>query len=383
MYPVSDAFHNAVRNGNKQKAMLIFDDAVFTDSDINIDRGITFNDRFNMKDSLSIGQTPSNEISFSLFNDRRYLNSYGFGDFLATIGVKIGESEFYTQGNVFLRTLHDYAGYSTYPYLTRDGAGLNVAPGFPVSALLGYNGLVWAFSALGDYAVYQDWDGTNVTGMYPMNTFMRDKVKGWGGKGYYYNRDSRVLFIYDTERKMREYYEFCPLGKFIAERPNAPDRIAIDMVCYDLMQRFDIDMPTPEEMQIVYPTSVGWLFTRMCNYVNLPFRANWFYNSEIILESEPEDFRNSTMRTVLGWIAEAAGSNARIDRDGYVVLDWVRNTNQRYSEGDYTSYEPYWYAAKPVDKLYVRDTTDYGEQIVGNGSEGYLIQDNPLLSGAG
>lgn len=381
MYPVSSAFHTAVRNGAKQKALLIFDDAVFTSEDINVDRGITFYDRFNMKDSLSIGQTPSNEISFSLFNDYRYLNNYGFGDFLATIGVKVGESEYKAVGNVFLRTLHDYIGNSTYPYLTRDGASMSAA--LPVTALLGYNGLVWAFSENGNYAVYRDGDGADVTASYPVNMFMRAKAKGWTGKGYYYN--NRNLFVYDNAEKIREQYEFCPLGKFIAERPNAPDQIVINMVCYDLMQRFDKDMPSAEELGISYPTTIGNLFVRLCNYVGLPYRTASFINSEATIDAEPDDFGNSTMRTVLGWIAEAAASNARIDRDGYVVLDWVRpqNSTQMYAEGNYSEYEPYWYEAKPVSKLYVRDTTEYGEQIIGNGADGYLIQDNPLLSGAG
>ena len=378
MYPVSDKFHAAVQDGAKQKALLIFDDAVFSDVDINVDRGITFQDRFNMKDSLSIGQTPSNEISFSLFNDYRYLNDYGFGDFLATIGVKIGERNYQTVGNVFLRTLHDSIGNSS---LTRDRVALNTT--FPVSALLGYNGLVWAFSENGDYAVYRDGDGADVTASNPVNTFMRAKAKGWTGKGIYYNK--RNLFIYDNADKVREQYEFCPLGYFIAERPNAPDKIVINMVCYDLMQRFDDDMPSAEALGISYPTTIGTLFKKLCQYVGLPYRTAQFINSDATINSEPESFKNATMRTVLGWIAEAAARNARIDRDGYVVLDWIRpqNSVQRYAEGNYSDYEPYWYKADPVNKIYVRSTTNYGEQTFGAGTNGYLIQDNPLLTVVG
>lgn len=381
MYAVSSKFHEAVAEGNDQKALLIFKDTVFTGEDINIDRGITFHDRFSLKDSLCFGQTLSNEISFSLFNDNRYLNNYEFGDFLATIGVKLGETEFTVSGNVFLRTFHDYVGNSVSPYLTRGGSPVAAQPSFAVTSLLGYDGLIYAFSEYGDYAVYEDSTGANVTSLHPVNTFMRGKVKGWVGKGYYYY--NRNLFIYDTETGKREQFEFCPLGHFTAERPNASDKIVIDMSCFDLMQRFDDDMPSASKLGISYPTTIGTLFVKLCDYVELPYRTRTFINSGATISEEPEDFARSTMRTVLGWIAEAAGSNARIDRDGYVVLDWVRaqNSVQTYNEGQYVDYEPYWYETKTVGRLYVRDTTDYGQQTVGSGKEGYLIQDNPLLNG--
>lgn len=378
MYPVSNAFHTAIRNGAKQKALLIFDNAVFSDVDINIDRGITFHDRFNMKDSLCIGQTPSNEISFSLFNDYRYLNSYEFGDFLATIGVKIGESNYWASGNVFMRTLNDYIGYSSIPYLTRNGTTLNT--GFRVNALLGYNGLVWAFSENGGYAVYRDMDGADVTASNPVNMFMRTKAKGWSGKGIYYN--NRNLFIYDNAEKIREQYEFCPLGHFIAERPNAPDQILINMVCYDLMQRFESDMPSASELGITYPISLKNLLTKLCNYVSIPLKTTNFINDSLTVASEPQAFENATMRNVIGWIAEAAASNARIDRDGYLILDWVRATTQSINENNYSVFEPFWYTTKKVTKLYNRDTSESEETTVGSGNEYYLIQDNPFLAGA-
>ena len=104
MYPASDAFHQAVANGNEQKALLIFSDCVFTDEDISIDNGIEFHEYFNTEEDLSIGQATSNEISFSLFNDARLLNNYAFGDFLATLGVYIQSGTYsYFAGNVTTR----------------------------------------------------------------------------------------------------------------------------------------------------------------------------------------------------------------------------------------------------------------------------------------
>ena len=69
MYSASNDFHTAVANGAHQIALLIFDDAVFTNDDINVSSGIEFHDYFNTETDLSIGQALSNEINFSIFND--------------------------------------------------------------------------------------------------------------------------------------------------------------------------------------------------------------------------------------------------------------------------------------------------------------------------
>lgn len=385
MYPVSDAFHQAVRNGNPQMAMMIFKDAVFTNSDIDVDTGITFNDYFNLDRSLKIGQTPSNEISFTLFNDDRLLNGYKFGDFLATLGVKIGTENYSATGNAYVITRYStYIGYSTRPYLTRGGVAVSPQPGWPVVSIMAYNDKVYVFGKMkGQYAVYNDTNGAVITSANPVNAFMLDKAaRYWEGLGIYYNKDSRILFLYDNVRSERDRYEFCPLGHFTAERPDSPNKISIDLTCYDYMQKFDIDMPTATKLGISYPTTIGNLFVKMCQYVGVPYKTKTFINSAATIAAEPEEFENSTMRTVLGWIAEAAASNARIDRDGKVTLDWVRNTSQSYAEGDYVSAEPCWYETKKVTKLYNRNTADVIENTYGRGNEPYLIQDNPLMKDA-
>lgn len=383
MYAVSDAFHEAVRNSEKQIPLMIFSDAVFSSSDINLSRGINFNDRFNLDESIKIGQSPSNTISFSLFNDAQLLNDYGFGDFLATIGVRIGADEFKVTGSCYLRTGYaTYAGYVEAPFLTRNGKELDDPPAFPVSCMMAYNGRLWVFSNDGQYMVYDDSTGNDVTATNPVNTFMRWKMSQYEGMGYYYNGNSRIMFVYDDLNGIRERYEFCPLGRFVAERPNASGEKEISLTCYDLMQRFDQDMPSGTALGITYPVTIGNLFKKMCDYVQLPYRTVTFINSTATVDAEPEDFSQSTMRTVLEWIAEAASSNVRIDRDGYVILDWIRTTGKILDEGDYSDFQAYWYQTKKVTKLYNRNTVDTTENTVGTGSEAYLIQDNPLLANA-
>lgn len=380
MYPASSAFHEAVANGNDQKALLIFPDCVFTDDDISVENGIEFHDYFNTEEDLSIGQANSNEISFSLFNDERLLNNYEFGDFLATLGVLVGSETYEPYGSVMVTTVYaTYIGNATYPFLLRNGTVLPSQPSFPVASFLAYDGKVWCFAEDGRFAVYEDATGVNVTSSHSLNSFMRNKVKGWKGKGIFYNKSSRILFIYQGGKRRR--YEFVPLGHFTAERPKAPDVIQIDLNCYDYMQKFDVDMPSAAALGISYPTTVGHLFERMCAYVGVEYKSSTFINSDAVIPAEPVDFENAAMREVIKWIAEAAGSNARFDRDGKLVMDWLRQTEQRYEANGYREFNPCWYETKKVTKLYNRDTQEGTENVLGSGSEGYLIQDNPFLRG--
>lgn len=380
MYPVSQAFHDAVANGNEQKALLIFNDCVFTDVDISVDRGIEFHDYFNTEEDISIGQTPSNEISFALFNDARLLNNYGFGDFLATLGVQVGTDVYQPQGTVMVNTnLATYVGKAEYPFVLRNGAALASQPSFAISSIMAYDGKVWCFSNDGRHAVYDDATGANITGQNPLNDFMKQKSITWDGHGYFYNKASRILFMYEGGTRRR--FEFCPLGWFTAERPKAPDVIMIDLTCYDWMQKFEKDMPADAEMGLTWPSTIGNLFVKMCDYVGVTYKTDVFINSTAVISKRPEDFDTATMRDVMKWIAEAAGSNARFDRDGKLCMDWLRQTNQVYAANGYSEFNPYWYETKKVTKLYNRDTAEGRDLTWGTGDECYLIQDNPLLKG--
>lgn len=384
MYSCSNAFHEAVKNGNEQKALLIFSDAVFTDEDISVERGIEFHDYFNTEEDLSVGQAISNEISFTLFNDDRLLNDYEFGEFLATIGVYIETTVYQQSFPVMVVTVignqkNTWTGADVYPYIRKNGNVVPAQPSFAVKSMLGYDGKVWAFSNDGRYAVYDDATGSNITNRYSLNNFMRNKTLRWEGKGIFYNKNNRMLYIYQAGYCKR--YEFVPLGWFIAKRPKAPDQIQIDMTCYDPMERFEKDMPSASEMGISYPITIGELYVRLCNYANITYASSSFINSGAVIPEEPQDFERVTMREVLRWIAEAAGSNARFNRDGVLEMAWLKNTSQKYAATNYREFNPYWYKTKKVTKLYNRDTQESTDSIYGGGDENYLIQDNPLLRG--
>ena len=69
MIVASQAFKDAVKAGKTQRAMLRFEDAVFTNDDISITSGgITFHDRFNESDELRMGACPENSLNVALIN---------------------------------------------------------------------------------------------------------------------------------------------------------------------------------------------------------------------------------------------------------------------------------------------------------------------------
>lgn len=378
MYIASNAFHDAVANNAPQKALLVFSDAIFTNDDIDVDSGIEMDDYFNTEEDIAIGQALSNELRFTLFNDRRLLNEYEFGEFLATIGARISTEAYTQQGNVTVYNgLAIWSGYDTSPYLKLNGRAVNGQPNFAVKSIAIYDGKVYVFgSQAGQFAAYTT-SGTPVD--LALNDFMKAKGTTWPGEGINYDAPNRMLYIY--KNGVKETYEFVPLGYFIAKRPNVPDVNQIVFTCHDRMTKFDTDMPDKNALGIVYPITISELFVKMCAYAGVEYSSSVFINSSAVITTEPQEFANATMRQVIQWIAEAAASNARFNRSGRLQLSWLNETNQVMDESNYVECNPCWYETTQVDKLYNRNSESGTDKTVGTGDIGYLIQDNPLLKG--
>ena len=379
MYNASADFHAAVANGEPQIALLVFEDAIISNSDIRVDTGICFDDYFNTEEDIAIGQALSNEIRFSLFNDERLLNDYEFGEFKAMIGVRIATGTYTKVSEVTAYNgLSAWTGYDTSPYLKLNGNAVSSQPNFAVKSIAIYDGTVYAFGATsGQYKAYTT-SGTATTA--DLNGFMQSKCSKWRNIGFNFDIANRLLYMYGDG--ISETYEFVPLGVFDADRPDSPDQIEVGIQCNDRMMRFDKDMPSKTTLNITYPTTIGTLFEKMCTYVDVPYRTSTFINSTATISKEPEEFGNATMRTVLAWIAEAAGSNAGFDRDGYLVMKWLQSTNIVIDENGYSECVPVWYEVESVNKVYNRQTSGGSDKTYGTGERGYLIQDNPLMKGA-
>lgn len=182
-----------------------------------------------------------------------------------------------------------------------------------------------------------------------------------------------------TENGVAKTYEFTPLGTFIADRPAVVKKKILTITANDQMQLFDKDMPTATALGLTYPTTLSNLFVKLCTYVGVTYKSSTFVNSALSVPSEPEDFEDATMREVLGWIAEAAGSIARFDRDGKLEMAWFNTVAAVYDEHNYTEFTPAWYATKAIDSLHIRNSNSEAETTQGAGNNNYLIQNNPFL----
>lgn len=377
MYQASAAFHTAVATGAPQKALLIFADTIFTDADLDIEAGIELDDYFNTEEDIAIGQALSNELRFTLFNDDQLLNDYAFGDFTATIGARVSTGTYSDSAQVIAYDGNTvWRGRNTSPYLTRNGSAVSSQPGWPVRCIAIYDDTVYVFGTSGRYKAYTNGGSEkSVT----VNAFMRAKSAQLHGEGINFQTAARSLKIW--KNKVTETYEFVPLGKFIAKRPNVPDTDQINFVCNDFMTKFDVDMPSAAELGITYPTTISNLFVKMCEYADVLYASSTFINSTAVITEAPKAFENATMRQVMQWIAEAGAANLRFNRDGLLTFDWLKSTSQVYGENDYEEFRQYWYETTQVSKLYNRDTESGTDKTVGTGEIGYLIQDNPLLKG--
>lgn len=175
-------------------------------------------------------------------------------------------------------------------------------------------------------------------------------------------------------------YALMPMGVFVGTRPNIVSKDEITVSSNDLMTLFDVDMPSQSELGLSGVTLTATrILQAMCSHVGVALQSTTFLNSSVTLSEWPESFESSTMKDVIGWIAELACANALINRDGKLELRWIQTTTASYDENDYLEHTPFWYNTPPVDAVYVRDTLEDGETHTGSGSNAYLIQDNPFL----
>lgn len=179
-----------------------------------------------------------------------------------------------------------------------------------------------------------------------------------------------------TEGGETATYEFCPLGTFIAHRPDVVKKLMIDVDANDQMTLFDADMPTALQ---TYTGTLSGMATALCNQVGVTLKTATFLNSTMAVALTAEQVENATMREVLGWIAEAACSNARFNRDGQLEFVWFNQVNSIFDEHNYTDFTPTWYETKAIDGLHIRNADSTAEYTYGTGGNAYMIQNNPFL----
>lgn len=176
-------------------------------------------------------------------------------------------------------------------------------------------------------------------------------------------------------------YEFAPLGIFKVDRPDIVQKDIIDITANDRMTRFDVEMPTDGELGLIYPTTLLGLAQALCGYVDVTLATQSFLNYDLAVTKRPTSFNGRTMREVLRWIAEAAGSIARFNRSGQLEITWFGATPvTTYTETAYKDFTPCWYEVAAIDGLKVRNSEETSESSYGTDPENsYVISGNPFL----
>lgn len=188
-----------------------------------------------------------------------------------------------------------------------------------------------------------------------------------------------------SEGGVTRTYEFAPLGVFIIERPDIVAKDTISVHGSDRMTLFDVEMPSKTDLSLnptaENPVTILQLLQAMCTYAGVTLAGTTFLNNDLTFTSWPDKyFEGRTMREVLKWIAEAAGSIARFNRQGLLEMAWFTTVNITYDEDNYKEFTPSWYETATIDGLKIRNQDETSEHSYGTDPENYyVISGNPFL----
>lgn len=403
-------FHEAVASGKRQRALLFFfeDDVYFTSDDIVLG-SMSGSDYFCAEEDYTVGMTGSATVSFSLFNDTGKLNNFHFGRFELLFGVQTADDTYQTSahGPVFYFDSNRYSINNSTHVLLDETNSISVTIGTKAVAsafvygdvlyllhtdltaeIYLYDGEKFVLLEGGLLGKWSDvekhtWAELDADYVWANGPDMMDPI--WQELAQRYVRsgvcvtvseDHVVDFYYPDG--VHETYTYKPKGTYICDRPARVKTKIVEIQGYDMMTLADRELT---DMEVNYPMTVGDALTAACVYCGLENGTqNNFLGADRVLQvidQLPQE--GVTCREWISWIAEAAACLAKVDAEGRVVFKQLTETELTINNRNYTEFIPYEYTVHQIDKLQVRNSdTDIGI-VVGEGTNGYVIQENPLL----
>ena len=178
--------------------------------------------------------------------------------------------------------------------------------------------------------------------------------------------------------KVGSTFEYVSLGVFKGNRPDKVRGKLIDFTAYDRMSLFERPAESFAD-GLTFPCTLGQIFTKLCDFCGAGYVSAEFPNSDKTFDINPLEDTDYTCREILGYIAEAAGSYARISRDGAVELVWFADADYTVTRTDRFEMTESEFLTPPIDRLEVYNS--YGDQLNSSGSGDivYGISDNPFL----
>ena len=166
------------------------------------------------------------------------------------------------------------------------------------------------------------------------------------------------------------------IGIFLIEKPEIINDSKTKMVCYDRMRKFDRNVDGLSALSS--SKTLRELLTALCNRCGVPLSSAPFPNENF--RTRPTDRKNLKGRDVLSWIAQIAGCFAKMNRNGYLVLETYSDSGKELTRANYQTVRLSDYSIDPITKLIVYTGEDNYETF-GSGDKAYVIKDNPLLYG--
>ncbi len=179
--------------------------------------------------------------------------------------------------------------------------------------------------------------------------------------------------------------ELVPLGIFTIKTPKANGDFLIDLVAYDNMDKFDIDVSKWWDDLVTWPITPLALLQSLCTYCGLTCDvvAADIINGSISI-TKNEDIDTTTGLNVLGWIQCICARWFKCDRaTGHIKAVKLDSTVREIFSPSYTISDVSIadYTMPAYDALIIRSSeSDIGTQL-GTGTNPYIIQGNPLFYG--
>ena len=411
MYQASAAFHDAAMADAQARLLMQFADGTFLTGEDVTDIEITY--PLNEDTELTVGKCVSAELRTTVLNYHGLLSGFGFGDCAVSLGAPVGTDAWtMPEGKAAVVYRYGTDGAMTFaaqeaaPYLTVGGGEANAQPPFPPDCLVivgdtlyagSEDGAVWAagigsdgtLTALGGAATWDElsamtWQhvaektwGELMQGN--VSAFLAHKLSRWAGRGMWFTDGACYEFGPDGADK----WEYVPLGTFHIDTPTKRRVATISCEALDIMQKFNTDCDD-WWAGLTWPMTRGELLASLCAFVGVTPGTATFLGSDTSIPSAPIAGNGLTGKDVLGWIAESAGSYARMSREGALELVWFTARDVTLSRNQHFGDAPAEYTTPAITALHVMVmNSDLGVVVPDEpGDNEYQIMDNPLLYGS-
>lgn len=387
MVLTSDKFHEAIRDDAPQIPLFVFDKAVITKDDIDVNAGFRFREAVMDNEDYCPGACCASTMDINLINENDEWSDFDFGEFTAYLGARTMHRRESRSGQcVILAGGNTISGRTDSPYLMYNGSAVQ-GVNEPVLAMALFGSMLFVLTSTGTVSYRYSGSGLQLAS--------HDVYEASLSSHAQYLKKKRLSICYGHTipgitsglsgencltvfaQNYTDSYEMVPLGKFTAERPTFSTRRKLSVSATDAMEKFDKDYDTAE---FTYPTDVYGLLSQVCAAagVTLSTAKSKLTNGSVSIQKEP-DVKTCTLRDLLRYIGEITGTFAKINRSGQLEMKWFGKVSMSLGQHDYTDCDVGYYDVAAIGTI-TRRTVGEDDVSVGSGENIFYIQNNPLLS---